>query len=196
VTLSKRERRIALATLLALAILGLDRIAITPVQERRSAAAADLAQTLEGLARARAQFDRQQQVASEWKHMQAAGLKAGPAEAESAVLHSLRDWSQETGLLLTSVRPDKTTDIGALREITFRASGEGGMNAVAGFLWRIETAALPVRLTELQIGSRKEGTDDLSLDVSISALCQGAGGKKVTAKKSTRPAPQQEQTDE
>lgn len=172
--LSKRERRIALATLLVLAVLGLDHFLLTPLQERRAETATQQQQALDGLERARAIFDRNRHLTPEWQEMLEAGLKAGPAEAESQILHALRQWCQETELSLSSLRPDKTTDIGKLREVTFRASGQGGMAAVAEFLWRLETSPLPLRVTELHLGARKEGTDDLSLQLHISALCQAA----------------------
>ena len=57
----------------------------------------------------------------------------------------------------------------------FSVSGAGSMRAVAGFLWRLESSPLPVRLTELQLGARREGTDDLNLQVRLSALCQPPG---------------------
>jgi hypothetical protein len=193
--LSKRERQIALATFVVLAIFGLDRFLITPVQERQAEAATQLQQTLDGLERARALFDRRHQLAPEWQQMVEADLQAEPAAAESAVLHALRNWSEQTHLSLTSLRPGKATDMGELRELTFRASGEGGMSAVTGFLWQIETSSLPIRLTDLHIGTRKEGADDLTVDLGISALCHGSGKTASTTTVAVR-APQKEPTDE
>lgn len=183
--LSRRERYIALATLIVLALLGLDRFLLTPLQQRRADMAAQEQHIMDGLERARALFGRSQQLESEWRQMLDAGLRFGPTEAESKVLHAIREWSQEAGLSLSSLRPDKATDVGGLREITFRAAGQGGMAAVAGFLWRLETSPLPVRLTELHLGARKEGTDDLSLQVSISALCQAADPQVEAASAAT-----------
>ena len=87
----------------------------------------------------------------------------------------VRDWSQEARLSLSSLRPERMKDKGELQEITFRTSGTGPMSAVTGFLWRLESSPLPIRVMELQLGTRKEGTDDLSLQLRISALCQSAG---------------------
>ena len=93
------------------------------------------------------------------------------AQAESQVLHALRDWSQDSRLTLSSVKPGKVVERGELLEMSFQAAGTGSMSAVSRFLWRIETARLPIRIHQLQLGARKEGSDDLSLQLSLSSLC-------------------------
>jgi hypothetical protein len=44
------------------------------------------------------------------------------------------------------------------------------MEAVARLLWRMETTELPLRISEVQIGSRRDGADDLSLQLMASTL--------------------------
>jgi len=170
--LSKRERYIVAATLIVLAILVLDRLVLIPAQDRKATIEEQTQQALTEPERARVLFARRKKRGPRWRGILDAGLKSGPAETESRVLHAVRDWSQEAHLSLSSLRPERMTDKGELREVTFRASGTGPMSAVAGFLWRLENASFPIRVTELQLGTRKEGTDDLSLQLRISALCQ------------------------
>ncbi len=172
--LSKRERYIAVVTLSVVAILIMDRLVLTPVRERRAAMEEETQQVLVDLERTRVLFARRKQLAPKWQTMLDAGLKSGPAEAESQVLHAIRNWSREAGLSLSSLRPERVKEKGKLREMTFMVSGTGRMSAVAGFIWRLESSQIPVRITEFQLGSRKEGTDDLSLQLRISALCQAA----------------------
>ena len=106
----------------------------------------------------------------EWKEMLQAGLKRDVSEAESQVLHAVRNWSQESGLALASLKPERVARDGELQEIMFRVAGPGSMRSVSRFLWQLQTAALPLKVEELQLGSRKEGADDLSLQLRISAL--------------------------
>ena len=170
--LSKRERYIALTTALVLAMLLLDRVVLTPLHKRRVVLEEQTQTALSRMEYAGALMDRRKQLAPRWREMVEGGLKSSSAEAESQVLHAVRDWSQEARLSLSSLRPERTErKEEGLEEITFRASGTGSMSAVAGFLWRLESSALPVRVSELQLGTRKEGTDDLSLQLRISALC-------------------------
>ena len=170
--LSKRERYIALTTATVLALLLADRVLFTPLHKRRVALDEQTQTALSRLEYAGVIMDRRKQLASKWREMVEGGMKWSSAETESLVLHAVRDWSQEARLSLSSLRPERTErKEEGLEEITFRASGTGSMSAVANFLWRLESSALPVRVSELQLGTRKEGTDDLSLQLRISALC-------------------------
>ncbi len=168
--LSKRERYIVAATIIAVFILVLDRYIVTPFLHRRAQVESEKQDLLREMESAINQFARRRQMAQKWQDMLAAGLKSDAAEAESRVLHAVRNWSHESGLRLSSVKPERIAREGDLQEITFQAAGTGSMRSVAQFLWRLETASLLLKVKELQLGSRKEGADDLSLQLRISAL--------------------------
>ena len=170
--LSKRERLIIAATLTVVALLVLDRYVLTPVLDWRAALEAHKQSLIGEVARAGDLLARQHQVGPKWREMVATGLKRDPAEADSQILHAVQNWSQEAGLKLTSVKPERLPDKRSLQEISFQAAGIGTMNAVSRFLWRIETAKVPIRIKDLQVGARKEGTDDLTLQVRLSTLYQ------------------------
>jgi len=170
VVLSKRERYIVAVTIIAVSMLVLDRYALTPLLERRARIEAEKQDLVRQMESAKNQFARRRQIEQKWQDMLAAGLKRDASEAESQVLHAVRNWSQESGLTLSSVKPERVAREGDLREVTFQAAGTGSMRSVAQFLWRLETASLPLKVKEMQLGSRKEGSDDLSLQLRISAL--------------------------
>ncbi len=172
--LSRRERYVAAGTVIAVAIFALDGFVLTPIQERNAAMEVEKQRILTELERARVLFARMKKLSPRLQEMLDAGLKFHVDEAESQVLHAIRDWSQQTGFALSSLRPERAKQNGKLQEITFQASGTGPMSSVARFLWQLESSSLPIRVAELQIGTRKEGTDDLTLQLRVSALCQPA----------------------
>jgi len=168
--LSKRETYIAVAAAAAVALLVADRYVITPLIEHGAAQQAEeqrLAAELEG---AEVLFERRRLFARRWEELTAGGLVSDPAGAESRLLHAMRDWAQEAGLTLASVKPERSERDGNVRQISVRASGTGSMRAVARFLWRAETTELPLRVHELQVGSRREGADELTVQVKASTL--------------------------
>lgn len=168
--LSKRERYALIGALLALGALTLDRVVLGPWLTRRSARAAQTARFAADLVRARSQISHGRQSGPKWREMVAAGLKADPAEAESQVLHAIRDWAEESGLSLSLLKPDRLTEKSRLPGIAFQASGAGNMKGVTRLLWRIQTAAIPIKVTELQINARKEGADDLTFQFRLSTV--------------------------
>ena len=70
-------------------------------------------------------------------------------------------------MTLSSLKPERTEKEKDFFKITFRATGGGSMAQVGRFLWRIETAQVPVRVTDVTITSRKPGTDDLAVQLGI-----------------------------
>jgi hypothetical protein len=170
--LSKRERLIITATLAVVALLALDRYVVSPLLECCDREAALKEIRLAEIQRGRDLLDRKREVAPKWREMIASGLKRDPAEAESQILHAVGDWAKDAGLKLSSMKPERLPDKRSLQEISFQAAGTGSMSAVSRFLWRLEASKVPIRVKELQLGSRKEGTDDLTLQLRLSTLYQ------------------------
>lgn len=180
--LSRREQYVALAAAITVAILLLDWYVLTPILDRREQLQTERQKLVAELNEAQALFRRQRLLGRKWRAMLDAGMPTGLAQAESQVLHALRDWSQESRLTLSSMKPGKVVESGELVELSFQASGTGSMSAVAKFLWHIETASLPLRVQQLQLGARKEGADDLSLQLTLSSLSLAAAGESGAGK--------------
>jgi hypothetical protein len=176
VVLNKRERIIAFTTAGVLALLAVDRVAISPLFERRDRVDAEYDTATVQLQRADQLFANGPRMNARWHDMVQAGLKAEVTDAESQALHALHDWAADSGLSLMSLQPDKVerakkgqTDF---QTLTLRASGTGSMRSISRFLYRVQTATIPLRVTDVQISSRKEGTDDLMLTLAVSTLVQ------------------------
>lgn len=168
--LSRRERYILLGTLAAVAVLATDRLAISPMLDRLSAAEARRAALTAELGRAQALMGHRRELAPRWGEMVRTGMKNDPAEAESQILHAIRDWTEESRLGLSLLKPDRLTEKSRLPEIGFQASGTGSLGGVARLLWQIQTAPIPIKVAEVQISARKEGADDLSFQFRLSTI--------------------------
>jgi hypothetical protein len=61
---------------------------------------------------------------------------------------------------------------GDFEVIGFHLTGNGSTPAMGRLLKSFETAAIPVRVEEMQLTPLKEGTDNLKIELSLSTLCQ------------------------
>ena len=191
--LTKRERLITALTLIAVSIFVLDRYVLTPFLDDYSALEARKQKLQGDMKRANSLVARRQQVDQKWQQMLAGSLKQDPVEAESQVLHALRDWSEQTGLNLSALRPERSTDKTDLREITFHTAGSGPMSSISRFMWCLETAEIPIKLKMIRLSSRKEGIDDLSLELRFSTLylaVQPPSAVQASAQNTTKGADQ------
>ena len=186
---SKRERYIAMGALAVAALVAFDQLLLGPLLSYRDGMDARQSELATDIAKAEAAIARGSDIMPQWNAMRA-GLQPGPAEAESQILHAVRDWAEDARLDMSLVRPERLperlADKTRLPEITVHAAGTGSMEAVSRFMWRLETARLPVRMTELQLAPRKEGTDDLNAELQISTIYlprRPAAPKSAEAKK-------------
>jgi hypothetical protein len=159
---------VGIITVIVLAILVLDQFVFEKlleskrtVESQKAVAAQTLHDKLSKIKQARAEQPH-------WQEMSRNGILNDASRAETQIYNNLNAWAREAGLnpppALKSDRTEKEKDF---YKLTLRATGTGGMAQISRFLWHIQTANIPVKITELTIGTRKEGTDDLSLTMSI-----------------------------
>lgn len=169
--LSKRERYIALGTLTAVGILVLDRVALTPLMDARQNLKdqIDIAQTK--LRESRAAIKTARANRRVWASMRERGLTSRePSEAEGEVLNNVRQWAQDARMTLSSLKPERVEKEKDFQKSSIRVTGAGGMSEIARFLWYVQTASIAVQVNELQINARKEGSDDLTVQVLLSTI--------------------------
>lgn len=168
--LSKRERYIVFAAAATLGLLALDRIIYTPLMERWSDIDKRTATARKELIDANKLIKESRQKSRAWADLGGKRLPGNASEAESQILGSVRDWASESRLSLSSLKPERNEKERDFYRITFRATGSGTMSQVSRFLYLLETASVPARLTDVTLTSRKEGTDDLTINLGVATI--------------------------
>jgi hypothetical protein len=172
VVLNKRERYIGFATAGVMALLVLDHFLISPLFARRTQVEADTQTMAVERNRANQLFASSPRMNVRWKEMLASGLKSDLTEAQSQAMQSLNTWAHDAGVMISSLQPDPIDRLSKkdLQQPSFRLSGTGTMRAVTRFLWSVQTARIPMRVITIDLSSRKEGTDDLMMNLTVSTL--------------------------
>jgi hypothetical protein len=168
--LSKRERYIVIGTVVVVGILAFDRLFLTPLIDRRQETTANIHLETEKMEKATASLTNRSRVNRKWTDISGTTLKIDGATAESQIIRSVGDWAQESGLNLSSVKPERAEKEKQFMKITFRANATGSMSSISRFMWRLQTSKVPIRVTDLSITTRRDGMDDLSLDLGISTI--------------------------
>jgi hypothetical protein len=180
VVLSKRERIVVFSTGAVLALLALDRLAYTPLMERRAVVGTDLQAATVDLERAQNLSDNAPRMRRRWNDMVKAGLTPDTTENQSRALRALYDWSQDSGISLISLQPERVEEVPKHKELLqtrLRLSGTGSMSSVGKFLYRVQTAEIPLRVTHVDVTARPEGTDDLTINLIASTISQAPAKK-------------------
>lgn len=170
--LTKRERMILIATLVCVGLLIVSEFIVDPVQGKLDEMEAERQQLQVELEEAQVLMSNRGAMQRRWNTLVSDGLR-NDAEAESKVLGALREWSDDAGLALSSIKPDRVTSDQGLQEMIFTVAGKGTLESVSRFLWEIETAALPAKIRDMQLGSGSESDGMMSLQLHLSVLYLG-----------------------
>src|SRR2546423_8629138 len=174
VVLSKRERSIGIVTGVVVSILLLDWVAVEPLLAQKDVLDSQIAKQRKDLDRANQLFRTSRTMNRRWAQLTTGQLQHNASQAESQVQNAVRVWAQDSGLTLSSVTPARADKEKDFQKITFRAAVSGGMAQVARFLYRIEYADIPVRVTDLQLARHPEGgaSDELTLSLGLTPIYQ------------------------
>ncbi|MCC6239293.1 MAG: type 4a pilus biogenesis protein PilO [Phycisphaerales bacterium] len=169
-SLNSREKRIGLIAAIALGLLALDRVLLSPLLTRWSEAGATLKAARSELDAARQTLTNDQHAQGVWDQMKGDTLKNNASDSESQLLNATRNWADVSRLSLQSLKPERSEKERGFQKITVRAAAVGTMQQVARFLSQVQSASIPVRISDVQITSRKENTDDLSVVIGLSTI--------------------------
>lgn len=151
-------------------VLLFDYFIYTPLSDRTATIDAELEQVNDELTDASILFTRSARMNREWSKLAGSDVARSETEAESLVLNSTRDWAQSAGLTLTQLKPDRTEDVENFKVRSFRAVATGRMEEVGRFLYSIEQSNIPIRISDLNIATRKEGQDDLTVTLTVTTI--------------------------
>lgn len=191
--LSQREKRIVWVVVAVVGLWAGDQYGLTPYMDKRAALAKELDQARATALQNQRLIDLYQPNLKTLKEMQDNGLTSDPSAMEGRVLHSVDDWARDARLSLQTVKRERMEQDKQYGRIVFNASGTGNMEAVSRFLWNIQTAKIPARVTDAVISSRKDGVDDLQLTVKFSTLVAGPVPTTQQQPQPQSSAPQQTQ---
>jgi hypothetical protein len=167
--LTKRERYVGIATVAVLSILVLDQFSFQPAKDRIDKLDADIARAQQEHLNAQQLFNSSRRANRDWKTIAGDAMTRDTGDPESRVLNSVREWAQDEGMRLPSVIPQPAQVEKGFNKTVFRATGSGNLSQVGRFLYRVQTASMPLRITDLQITS-KDGTDELSVNFGIATI--------------------------
>ncbi len=168
--LSKREKRIGIVAGVVLGALVLDQVMFTPLWTRYGEASQRVETAQRDLDAARRTFENDEHARRRWTEMAGRTLMTNAPDSEVQLLNRAREWADASRLSLQSLKPERSEREEGFQKITIRATAIGSMRQVAQFLYQVQSADIPVRISDIQLTARKENTDDLSVTIGLSTI--------------------------
>jgi hypothetical protein len=119
-------------------------------------------------------IDHRNALAKVYAVMQKGGLKADVSEAQNQMDRAIYDWAAQSGVIIATASNSGSNSYDSktgFTEVGYSVTCTGTTVGVAKLLYQIETASIPIRVKLVHIGSRKDGTDDLMVELNLSTIC-------------------------
>jgi hypothetical protein len=182
--LTKRERNIGIIAIGVLGSMCFYHFLLEPYQTRQGEITKQRRVVDDGLRQATSLFNREARLRKIWDDMQKEGLKLGEYDATSQAMHSVLEWARSAGVVVRTTKEDRARQVDPFEVISIHVTGVGPLRAVSRLIWSIETASIPVGISDVRINSAPEGTDNLTVQMTISTIClqsEKPGKTPVTA---------------
>ncbi len=170
--ISTRERYIVIVLLVAVAALVFDRLLLGWYLDVRSDLVDQRTAKSNALDQAHLTLRRELQLRQLVANMNGS-LSADSATAEAQLLHQLHDWEQQAGVSGGSFQRSRIDQEHGYTRLTFQIAAVGSQASVAGLIYRLETAVIPLRIESTMVRPKAEGSDELQVHVTVSTLCHG-----------------------
>jgi hypothetical protein len=173
VEIKNRQKLLLIVAAAGLLLLVADSLVISPLYaswESRSKEITDMRKTLSD---DRQLVKRKALLLGRWDRIQTNALPSNESLAESALLKSFYRWAQDSGVSIASTKLQWRESGEDYLTLECRADATGDMRAVTRFLYEMEKDPLAVKLESLEISSRDDGGQQLSLGLQVSGLLLG-----------------------
>ncbi|PYI87747.1 MAG: hypothetical protein DME26_05145 [Verrucomicrobia bacterium] len=168
--ISNRQQALAIFAGIALALLLGDRFILSPLTHSWKERTSRIADLTKNINRGKALLDREQIVRSRWESMKKNTFPTAESAAENEMLKAFDRWSQNSRISISSIKPQWKRINDEYRTLECRADASGSMQELTRFLYEVERDPLALRVESVEITTRDNNGQQLSLGLQVSAL--------------------------
>lgn len=168
--INNRQKFLIVLAVAGLALLAADRLIFTPLTNAWRDRAKEIARLRGQVADGRALIRREQAIRDRWEQMRTNTLPDNPSLAQEQVLKALVNWSQESGASINAITPQWKNDSEEYKTLVCRVDASGTLWTLSRFLYDIEKGPMALKLESVDLSSRDNNGQQLTLGLQISGL--------------------------
>jgi hypothetical protein len=185
----KIENRQKFLLIVALTILGLfvaTSVIYEPLKANWIARSKRIADLKEKVAYDNHLLRRRTEILARWDNMKNNVLPPNSSQAGSALLKAKDRWVEKSGVGIEDFSPQlkQDTDPDSSDVITTwecRTDASGGMHSILNFLWSIESDPMGVQLEDIELSSKDNSGEEMTLGLTLSALVLDNGQSRTSS---------------
>ena len=168
--IESRQQLLIMLTAIAFALLVGDDLIYEPLSKLWSARAAEIKNLREQVKEGNGLIRRESAIRDRWKNYRENALPANTSQAAQQVINALDNWSRASGAEVTSIMPQWKNDSTNYMTYNCHVQASGTLSTLSQFIYQIEKGPMALKLDSLQLDSRDDAGQQLSLDLQISGL--------------------------
>jgi len=155
----------------AVLLLVLDRIVFVPLTKSWQARSAEIVQLKKNVANGRSVIERASRTQSLWKEMQSQALPKDPAQAEQDLISAFDRWGRASNIEVGSIKPQWKRGAGDRTSLLeCRVDATGSLATLTRFLFEVERSPMALRIESIELSSRDNNGQRLTLALLVSGL--------------------------
>lgn len=171
--LNARQRLLAVLAIVAVGLWLGDRLVFTPLVKSWQARTVRLTTLRKSVTQGTLLLERERTIRERWGQMRTNTLSKPLSQAESQVLQAFDRWSRDSGVSISSIRPQWKRGGDDFSTIECRADAAGTLGALTRFLYLIEKDPLAFKVEAVELATRDNDGQQLTLALQVSGLLLG-----------------------
>lgn len=168
--IENRQQLLTVMTLTAVGLFAADHLLFEPLAASWKQRQARITQLRQKVDEGRKLIRRQDSLRSAWARLQTNSLPNNTSQAEEQVLKSFDRWSQESRISVVSINPQWREEGDDYKTLECRVEATGSLGAVSRFLYDIEKDPAALRIQAIELSSKDNDGQQLSLGLQVSGL--------------------------
>jgi len=168
--INNRQQLLAFVAISAVALLASDRFLNSPLTRVWKERAGRVAELKKSVAQGTRLLEHDQMIRNRWDGMRTNMLPADVSTAENEVLKAFDRWEQESRINVSSKKPQWKRNSDDYMTFECRVDATGTMPALTRFLYEVEKDPLALKVESVEIVSRDNDGQQLSLALQVSGL--------------------------
>jgi Tfp pilus assembly protein PilO len=170
VKIKSRQQLLTILAMSVVAVFAADKLILTPLTHFWSARSKNLALLRKQVTEGQQLLNREQTLRSRWEQIRTNSLPDNASLAEQQLLNGLDRWAQDSRITITSMGQQWKHDTEDYMTLQCRVEANGSMERVSRFLYEIEKDPMALKIEALELSSRDNEGQQLSLGLMLNGL--------------------------
>jgi len=177
VKIENRQQWLIVMTIIAVILFVSDRLVFEPLVKVWKSRSGRITELRKEVADGSLLLQRQQSLRARWSQMQKNALPNNTSQAEQQLLKAFDTWSEDSGAKITGITPQWKHDSDDYMTLECHLDASGDLGTLTRLLYDIEKDPMALKVISVDLGSRDNAGQEMTIGVRVSGLVLTPGGQ-------------------